>query len=49
MLTLSIILTVVVITSFFVIKNLMQKNEILEDFISKQSEAMNACDQRLKM
>ena len=28
--------------------NLIQKNEQLEDFIAKQSEAINACDQRLK-
>ena len=55
MLTLSIILTVVVITSFFVIRNLIIKNENQEDvikeyenFISKQSEAIEACDQRLK-
>ena len=48
MITLSIILTVVVITSFFIIRNLILKNEQLEDFISKQSEAIEACDQRLK-
>ena len=45
---LSIILTAVVTTSFFIIRNLIQKNEILEDFIAKQSEAINACEQRLK-
>ena len=48
MITLSIILTIVITASFFIIKNLVQKNEQLEDFISKQSEAINACDQRLK-
>jgi len=48
MIILSIILTVVLTTSFFVIRNLMLKNEQLEDFISKQSEAINACDKRLK-
>ena len=55
MITLSIILTVVVITSFFIIRNLVLKNEKLEDiqteyenFITKQSEAIIACDQRLK-
>ena len=48
MITLSIILTLVITTSFFVIRNLIMKNEKLEDFISKQSEAINACDQRLK-
>ncbi len=48
MITLSIILTVVVTASFFIIRNLIVKNERLEDFISKQSEAINACDKRLK-
>ena len=48
MITLSIILTLVVTSSFFIIRNLIIKNEKLEDFISKQSEAINACDQRLK-
>ena len=48
MITLSIILTLVITTSFFIIRNLLQKNEQLEDFISKQSEAINACDTRLK-
>ena len=48
MITLSIILAIVVTTSFFIIRNLILRNEKLEDFISKQSEAINACDQRLK-
>ena len=55
MTTLSIILAVVVVTSFFVIRNLLKQIEKLEDiqteyenFITKQSEAINACDQRLK-
>ena len=48
MTTLSIILTIVLTASFFIIKNLVQKNEQLEDFISKQSEAIEACDKRLK-
>ena len=55
MLTLSIILTVVIVTSFFIIRNLIKKNENqedvikeYEDFIIKQSEAITACDQRLK-
>ena len=43
-----ILLTIVVTTSFFIIRNLIMKNEKLEDFVSKQSEAINACDQRLK-
>ena len=52
---LSIILTVVIVASFFIIRNLTIKNEKqediikeYEDFIIKQSEAINACDQRLK-
>ena len=55
MITLSIILTVVVVSSFFVIRNLIIKNENqedtikkYEDFIIKQSEAINACNVRLK-
>ena len=55
MITLSIILTVVIITSFFIIRNLIKKDEKqediikeYEDFIIKQSEAINTCDQRLK-
>ena len=43
-----ILLTLVITVSFFIVRNLLQKNEQLEDFISKQSEAINACDQRLK-
>ena len=45
---LNIILTTVITASFFIIRNLIKKNERLEDFITKQSEAIEACDQRLK-
>jgi hypothetical protein len=48
MITLSIILAIVITTSFFVIRNLLKQTERLEDFISKQSEAITACDVRLK-
>jgi predicted PurR-regulated permease PerM len=55
MITLSIILTVVFVASFFIIRNLLKQIEKLEDiqtkyesFIEKQSEAIQACDQRLK-
>ena len=48
MITLSIILTVVIVTSFFIIRNLILRNEKLEDFISKQSEAIDTCNKRLK-
>ena len=45
---LSIILTAVITASFFIIRNLLKKNETLEDFITKQSEAIQVCDIRLK-
>jgi len=52
MTTLSIILlitlTIIITASFFIIRNLILRNERLEDFITKQSEAIEACDQRLK-
>ena len=48
MITLSIILAVVITVSFFIIRNLILRNEKLEYFITKQSEAINYCDQRLK-
>ena len=48
MITLSIILTIVITASIFIIRNLISKNEKLEDFITKQSEAIQSCDQRLK-
>ena len=48
MITLSIILAVVITVSFFIIRNLILRNEKLEVFITKQSEAINYCDQRLK-
>tara|TARA_A100001201_G_scaffold73_1_gene243 strand:+ start:242 stop:493 length:252 start_codon:yes stop_codon:yes gene_type:complete len=47
-LILSIALTLIITISFFIIRNLVLKNERLEDFIAKQSEAINACEQRLK-
>ena len=54
MITLSIILAVVVVTSFFIIRNLLKQIEKLEDiqieyenFITKQSEAIVACGVRL--
>ena len=48
MITLSIILAIIITASFFIIRNLIIKNERLEDFISKQSEAITACDKRLQ-
>ena len=32
----------------FALYNLLKKNEQLEDFITKQSDAVNECDKRLK-
>ena len=48
MITLSIILAVTITASAFMIRNLIVKNERLEDFISTQSEAIEACAKRLK-
>ena len=47
MIILSIILTIVITTAFFVIRNLVKQTERLEDFITKQSEAIVACGVRL--
>ena len=53
-LILSITLTAIIIISFFVIRNLLKQVEKLEDirdkyedFITKQSEAINQCGERL--
>ena len=43
-----ILITLITTVSFFVIRNLIKKNEAMEDFINKQSEAIIACDNRLK-
>lgn len=45
---LSILLTLSISASFVAIRNLIKKNESMEDFINKQSEAITACDARLK-
>ena len=42
------ILSALLIVSLFIIWNLMKKNERVEDFIVKQSEAIDYCDKRLK-
>ena len=44
----TIILTIITTILGFALFNLLKKNETLEDFISKQSEAVNECDRRLK-
>ena len=43
-----ILLTLSVSVSFVAIRNLIKKNETMEDFINKQSDAIAACDTRLK-
>ena len=43
-----ILLTLSITTSAFIIRNLLVKNERLEDFITKQSDAINESDKRLK-
>ena len=44
----TIILIITTTVLAFALFNLLKKNETLEDFISKQSEAVQACDVRLK-
>jgi len=44
----TIILIVITTILSFALWNLLKKNESLEDFITKQSEAVNRCDKRLK-
>ena len=44
----TIILTILTTILGFALYNLLKKNETLEDFIAKQSEAVNECDKRLK-
>ena len=47
--TISTIILIIITTILsFALYNLLKKNEILEDFIAKQSEAINTCDRRLK-
>ena len=41
------ILSALLIVAGFAIRNLTKKNEILEDFIAKQSEAIDTCNTRL--
>ena len=43
-----ILLTLSISISFVAIRNLIKKNEAMEDFINKQSEAIAACDTRLR-
>ena len=44
----TIILTLLLLIAGFAIRNLMRKNEILEDFIASQSEAIDTCNKRLQ-
>ena len=44
----TIILIITVTIMSFALINLLRKNEKLEDFITKQSDAINKCNQRLK-
>ena len=44
----TIILTIIVTILGFALFNMLKKNEALEDFITKQSDAINQCDKRLK-
>ena len=41
------ILLALLIVAGFALRNMIRKNEELEDFIAKQSEAIDQCDRRL--
>jgi len=42
------ILTALLIVAGFALRNIIKKNEVLEDFIVKQSDAIDYCDKRLR-
>ena len=44
----TIVLSIILTAMGFALRNLLVKNEKLEDFIAKQSDAINECDVRLK-
>ena len=44
----TIILSIFATSMVFELRNLLIKNEKLEDFITKQSDAINECDKRIK-
>jgi|TARA_R100000482_G_C5002587_1_gene92164 peptidoglycan hydrolase CwlO-like protein len=44
----TIALTIITTILVFALFNLLKKNESLEDFITKQSDAINECNNRLK-
>ena len=44
----TILLTIITTVLGFSLFNLLKKNETLEDFITKQSDAVNECDKRLQ-
>jgi len=49
LITISIMLLIaLLIVAGLALLNVVKKNEMLEDFISKQSEAIDNCDKRLK-
>ncbi len=44
----TIILSILVTSMVFALRNLLIKNEKLEDFITTQSDAVNECNKRIK-
>ena len=44
----TIILSMILTAMGFAVINLLKKNEKLEDFIAKQSDAVNECNKRIK-
>tara|TARA_R110002167_G_scaffold13966_1_gene57177 strand:+ start:49 stop:303 length:255 start_codon:yes stop_codon:yes gene_type:complete len=42
------VLTIALITIIFVLRNMLKKNEFMEDFIARQSDAIGKISERLK-
>ena len=49
LITISIMLLIALLAmAGFALRNVVKKNEVLEDFITKQSDAIDSCNNRLK-
>jgi len=42
------VLTIILIIGIFVLRNMLRKNEFMEDFIVRQDEAVNSISERLQ-
>ena len=44
----TIVLVIIIVIMAFILRNMLQKNEFMEDFIVRQDEAINSVSERLK-